>query len=1178
MTEETKPTAPETEASANEATPQETAPAQASPEAGASNDVTPSEGVAEAAAGSEVATSEGEPSAESAETAPAAEASAEAATPGGASETPSAETDGAETDGAVAGEASSGAETGDAESGDAEAAGEGAKKKKKRKRKKKKKAGGDPAKAHERAPFHVGEEVFGKVTAVLETAIMIDLSGKALAIFDRGEMEPDDLIPEVGDRFVGQVLGDGGRGGLVVLTRKPLREEEAKPKAEAAAKDGTLLNCLVTGVIKGGVEVLFEGLRAFAPASGVDLHPRTANLQNLVGQRLDFKVSTYDKQGREVVVTRRPMLEKEAHERRKKAREVLQEGAEMDGVVRTVVEWGAFVAMPEAENLEGLVHISEVSHNPRDRIADVLKPGQKIKVQIQKIDDKGKIWLSRKALVDDPFAKLVEGIKPGDIVEGEVTRVEEFGAFVKISDGFEGLCHAADLSVDRVNDAREVIKAGDKVKMVVHHIDQKQRRVALHPTLSEEHAGEAWRLSEALDLGLDDPDAQGALLLAGYEYLVLGRFEEATQVFERLLEVLPGDLALCHGARIAAARVNRPDLEAITSCELARATEDNLKSAALWERAGVLFQDELDDREEAEKCFTAALSRSPGSRVSFERVYRFARDRNDRSRQVELIDARLDTADSESLRIELYWEKARFCRMLGRRTIALRALDELLKLAPDHLPAMALAAELHLVDGRIDAAAETLKAVALHPDTPASQRGAAGLHACDLFEQLRRHRDAVELLQVLDEYGVSGSAGLERQARSLARSEDWGEAYKTFANLNDEQDEIETRLESARMMLAIQRDHLKDPEELKRSARCVLRDSPLDSDAIQIVLEQNFAPEERRRLLTPARGQSREILRRNPLNPPEIRRFAGLCLDCGEDYLERIALGLRGLTGKLSGSAQVRLDELLTNCLRLPSQPLSDSDIEAISDPLLLGATGRFLTLLAPYLSEELEPSLEALGFSSLMRTDEFSGSPHRAEIGTWMGCFGLNDFELYVGGNDPHLISSRQSDLPTILVGKDVAVPLQPKDRARVVTQLAALRRGTAIYLNQSPEELKKWLMASEILVGGTPPGGKTDELSELARLLSKVIPRETREELGNLYTELSRAGVELSLAPFAAMRSAARAACLAQGEPKILRELSDIIPSDQDLLNASMSDVVRFILSGEFITIRRRIGLEGA
>ena len=695
--------------------------------------------------------------------------------------------------------------------------------------------------------------------------------------------------------------------------------------------------------------------------------------------------------------------------------------------------------------------------------------------------------------------------------------------------------------------------------------------------ITHEHATELVRLSRVIDGGLADPDAQAALLLAGYEYLALGNFEDAIVVFENLLEVLPGDLTLCHGARIAAARMNRPDLEAITSCELARATEDNLKSAALWERAGVLFQDALDDKEEAEKCFTAALARSPGSRVSFERIYRFARDRNDRGRQIELIDARLDTADTESLLIELHWEKARFCRMLGRRTIALRSLEELLKLAPDHLPALALAAELHLVDGRVEAAAEALRKVAKHPDTPAAERSSAGLHACDLFEQQKRHRDAVELLQVLDEYGVSGSAGLERRARALARSEDWGEAYSAFAALCAQQDQIEARLESAKMMLAIQRDYLKDPEESRHAARAVLRDAPLDQDAIQVVLERDFSAEERRRLLAPARGQSREMLRRSPLNPPEILRFAELCLDCGEDFLERIALGILGLTGKLSVEHQARLNKLMGSCLALPSQPLSRGDLESMSDPLQLGSAGRYFSLLAPYLSAELDPSLDALGFSSLMRTDEFSGSPHRAEIGTWMGCFGHSDFELYVGGSDPHLIRGILGDLPTMLVGRAVPVPLTPQDRARVVGQLAALHHGTVVYLNNAPEDLKKWIGASELLAGGGPLGGGSGELDELARLLSKTIPGETREELTQLRIELRRTGVDLTHAPYVAARGAARAACLAQGESRILRELPELLPTDQDLLNAMMSDVVRFVLSNEFITIRRRIGLEG-
>jgi len=158
--------------------------------------------------------------------------------------------------------------------GEAVATGDAAKKKRRRKRKKKAPNGEAPGAARpharppsERSPFHAGEEVFGRVTAVLDGAIMVDLAGKALAIFDRSEMEPDDLVPAVGDRFVASVLRDGSRGGLVVLSRKPLREEAAKALVHEVSQSGTLIKGLVTGVIKGGVEVSIQGLRAFAPAS-----------------------------------------------------------------------------------------------------------------------------------------------------------------------------------------------------------------------------------------------------------------------------------------------------------------------------------------------------------------------------------------------------------------------------------------------------------------------------------------------------------------------------------------------------------------------------------------------------------------------------------------------------------------------------------------------------------------------------------------------------------------------------------------------------------------------------------------------------------------------------------------------------------------------------------------------
>jgi small subunit ribosomal protein S1 len=373
---------------------------------------------------------------------------------------------------------------------------EAASEKKKRRRRRKKKPPGATQKTRsrrssERHPFHQGEEVFGKVTAVLETAIMVDLSGKALAVFDRGEMEPDDLVPEVSDRFVARVHNDGSRGGLVVLTRKPLREEETKVRVEQAARDNTLIGALVTGVIKGGVEVDIDGLRAFAPASGVDLHPGTANLSALLGQRLEFKVAQYEKAGRDVVVTRRPMLEAEAHERRKQALALLQEGQELEGVVRTVVDWGAFVAMPAVENLEGLVHVSELSHDPRARAAEAVKAGDRFPVKILKIDEKGKIWLSRKALLEDPWGEAKAKYRQGSRHTARVTRVERFGVVVELEPDVEGIVFSADLSFERLENIEERVKPGDEMAVVVHNFDYKNRKIVLHPTPEGERAGEA---------------------------------------------------------------------------------------------------------------------------------------------------------------------------------------------------------------------------------------------------------------------------------------------------------------------------------------------------------------------------------------------------------------------------------------------------------------------------------------------------------------------------------------------------------------------------------------------------------------------------------------------------------------------------------------------------------------
>lgn len=302
--------------------------------------------------------------------------------------------------------------------------------------------------------------------------------------------DPNTQLPQVilepGAPFVGLVHNDGGRGGLMVLTHHPKRVQKAKPVVADASKSGTLIFGLVTGTIKGGVEVDVDGLRAFAPASHVELRPG-ADLSHLVGQRLPFAVTQYAKRGRDVVLSRRAMLEGEAKGKREEALKNIQMGAVVDGIVRTVVPFGAFI---DIGGVEGLVPLSEMSHNRADQPKDVFKLGETVKVKILRVDERGKLWLSRREATDDPWSAVASKYAPGTRHTGKVARLQPFGAFIELETGIDGLIHSADLSVKRIEHPEEVVKVGDEIEVVVASNDPRQHRIALHPAPTGEAANE----------------------------------------------------------------------------------------------------------------------------------------------------------------------------------------------------------------------------------------------------------------------------------------------------------------------------------------------------------------------------------------------------------------------------------------------------------------------------------------------------------------------------------------------------------------------------------------------------------------------------------------------------------------------------------------------------------------
>jgi small subunit ribosomal protein S1 len=243
----------------------------------------------------------------------------------------------------------------------------------------------------------------------------------------------------------------------------------------------------VTGVIKGGIEVDVEGLRAFAPGSHVDLH-MGADLSYLLGRRLPFLVTQYAKRGRDVVLSRKSMIEEEARRARTEALAKLKVGEDLDGVVRSVVPFGAFI---DVGGIEGLVPLQEMSHNRADGPSDVFKAGEPTRVRVVKIDDRGKVWLSRKATIPDPWQQVAQKYALGTRHAGKVVRIQPFGAFIELEPGVDGLVHTVDLSIKRIEGPGDVVKVGDPLEVVVANVDPVNHKIALHPAPTGDMAKEA---------------------------------------------------------------------------------------------------------------------------------------------------------------------------------------------------------------------------------------------------------------------------------------------------------------------------------------------------------------------------------------------------------------------------------------------------------------------------------------------------------------------------------------------------------------------------------------------------------------------------------------------------------------------------------------------------------------
>ncbi|WP_334111045.1 bifunctional 4-hydroxy-3-methylbut-2-enyl diphosphate reductase/30S ribosomal protein S1 [Thermodesulfitimonas autotrophica] len=325
-----------------------------------------------------------------------------------------------------------------------------------------------------------GEIVKGVVVAIDQNEVLVDVGGKTEGIIPLRELScceissPHEVV-SVGDEIDVWVVKAEDHEGRIVLSKGRADAEKAWVKLQEAFAKGTPVEGVVREVVKGGV-IVDLGVRAFLPASLVD-RGYVEDLTKYLGQKVTCKVIELNRARKKVVLSRKAILEEEYQRKREELFNSLQEGAVVRGVVRRLTSFGAFV---DIGGLDGLLHISEIAWHRVNHPAEVLKIGQEIEVKVIKIDrENGKISLSRKQVIPDPWDTVAEKYPVGSLVEAKVVRLAPFGAFVELEPGVEGLVHISHFADWHVEKPEDVLNEGDRVTLRVLSVDPTGRRIRL---------------------------------------------------------------------------------------------------------------------------------------------------------------------------------------------------------------------------------------------------------------------------------------------------------------------------------------------------------------------------------------------------------------------------------------------------------------------------------------------------------------------------------------------------------------------------------------------------------------------------------------------------------------------------------------------------------------------------
>lgn len=329
----------------------------------------------------------------------------------------------------------------------------------------------DGAEPSEPRPDEKGR-IAGRIIDVRGTDVFVDIGGKSEAFLKIDEFA-EDAPPQAGQRHTFIMQGIDSESGLKRLSLREARLEADFEDLQA----GDVIEARVTGVNLGGLELLAKNVRAFMPKSHVDL-VRVEDFTPFIGRRLECQITEVDRKGHTLVVSRRKVLERQREEMRQELKYSLAEGQTRRGVVRRLADFGAFV---DLGGIDGLVHVSDMSYGRVRHPREVLREGDEIEVQVLKIDlVKDRISLGMKQLAPDPWNVVAGNYRVGATVEGRVVKLMDFGAFVELEPGVEGLIPISEMSwTQRVRHPGDLLNENDSVRVSVLAVDVEKRKISL---------------------------------------------------------------------------------------------------------------------------------------------------------------------------------------------------------------------------------------------------------------------------------------------------------------------------------------------------------------------------------------------------------------------------------------------------------------------------------------------------------------------------------------------------------------------------------------------------------------------------------------------------------------------------------------------------------------------------